>query len=224
MVNKLTVDSSYEIFEGLYGRGREVAPSQALDTSKHLQYWKKCSGCAKHTQELGWVVLGPVMSRYTSQEYYDFEQGKHATPLPQYGQYPAGKSSSGANSKYDVVEPERRFEPLIEQNGFREIPIDQMIAYNWHRIPVMVKYVPQLAEVQSYPCEYGCSNRVFTNPEHLKTHISVKHQNVEQPAAIGQEISKAIDAVTSRDNSMSPEAIATIVMAVREAMKIESPK
>ena len=218
MVN---IDPNLEILEGMYGK-RDDVTSNTVQRSKHLQYWRKCQGCQIHTNDLGWIILGPAMSPYTATEYYEFQRGKHAEPLPQYGSYMAGHSSG---SKYDVVEANRRFEPLIELNGIKEIPLDQMIAYNWHRIPVIVKYVPELANIQEYKCTYGCAplTSTFTDPRHLQTHMKVWHQDVAQPAAIGQEISKAIEAVSSA-NQISPEAIAAIVMAVREALKAEQPK
>lgn len=214
----VTIDPNAEILAGLgLGNKNEVSTS-TVQRSKHLQYWKLCSGCQVHTEQLGWVILGPAMSPYTATEYYEFQRGKHATPLEKYGSYMAGKSSA---SKYDVVEPERRFEPLIEQNGLTEIPFDQMVAYNWHRIPVIVKYIPALADIIDYKCEYGCLNKLFNSETGLQLHIRVWHNDVAQPQAVGREISKAIEAV--KDSSgMSPDTIAAIVVAVREALRAES--
>lgn len=220
-----TQDANLDILEGLYGKPGEVVDAKAPKRSKELIYWRKCKGCQIHTQELGWITLGPAMGPYTAQEYFDFQQSKHAEPLAQYGAYPAGKSSS---SKYDVVTPERRFEPLIADfglKGIREIPFDQMRAYNWHRIPQIVQYFPRLQEVTDYPCEYGCPpNKKFTSPELLSQHVRVWHNDVAQPQAVGKEISKAIEAVAGGNNSISPETIAAIVMAVREAMSTTTPK
>ena len=224
MVNP-SLDSGIEILEGMRGIS---APTGVISGQqyKELQYWRKCKGCQIHTQELGWVVLGPAMSQHTAVEYFQYQRSKHAEPLDKYGTYVTGKASVGSDkSKYNVVESGYyRFEPLIEQNGFYEMPIDQMIAYNWHRYPAIVKYVPELADVEDFSCTY-CEGRRFTNPEHLRVHISAKHENVAQPVAIGKEISKAIEAVGgSGQTTMSPELIAQLVVAVREALRAESPK
>lgn len=225
MVNP-SLDSGIEILEGMRGVTNQITGAVTGQRYKELQYWRKCKGCQIHTQELGWIVLGPAMSQHTAVEYYQYQRSKHAEPLDKYGTYATGKASVGSDkSKYNVVESGfNRFEPLIEQNGFHEFPIDQMIAYNWHRYPTFVKYVPELANVEEFPCTY-CEGRRFTQPEHLRIHISAKHENVAQPVAIGKEISKAIESVgSSGGQSMSPEVVAQLVVAVREALRAESPK
>ena len=218
MVSEITPD----LFEGIFGKSLDEIESKPEERSKQVQYWRKCNGvyrgraCPIHTQELSWITLGPVMAKLTAQEYYDFQRSKHAEPLVKYGAYVLGKISAGSeNSKYDVAEADRRFEPLIEQNGLMEIPIDQMIAYNWHHIPVVVKYVPQLAQVVDVTCPH-CTGRTFTEQEHLQTHISAKHEAMQQSTAISSAVANAVSS-----GGMTPEGIAAIVMAVREAMKTE---
>lgn len=206
-----------DIFEGLFGKGEQIIAGGVTEKNKQLQYWKKCTGCQIHTEELGWVVIGPAMSEYTMQEYYSYLNHKHWTPLEKYGKYLIGFNK---NQPYDLTDPPRRFEALIKNDGVHEIPIDQMVAYNWHRIPAIAKYFPALQQVVDYQCEY-CPNKVYTQPEHLAIHTRIHHADVASSKAVGQEISKAIAAVTEKPN-FSPTDIAAIVVAVREALKSES--
>jgi len=219
MVNTPT-NISADIFESLFGSSEDTVAG-TVERSKQLMYWRKCSGCQIHREELGWIIVGPAMGNLTSQEFYEFQRSKHAEPLEKYGKYVVGNSR--ANGKYNITEGARRFEPLIELGGFHEIPLSQMKAYNWHRIPAIVKNVPELSEVVEYPCKYGCADRIFTTQEQLISHISVMHKDVAQPEAIGREISKVLE-VTQNSSGISPEAIAQIVVAVREALKASESK
>lgn len=213
----VTQTESAELFEGLFGKTQEVVAGGVAEKNKLIQYWKKCTGCQIHKDELGWVVIGPAMSEYTMQEYYTYLNHKHWVPLEKYGQYLIGNNP---NQKYDLTKPETRFQALADNNGIGEIPIDQMIAYNWHRIPAVAKYFPELQEVVDYRCEY-CPDKVYTQQQHLAVHTRIWHADVAQSKAVGQEISRAIGAVTA-GNSFSPTDIAAIVVAVREALKSES--
>lgn len=217
----VTQDPNMEILEGMYGRRSDDVVANTNNKTKRVQYWRKCGGCQIHTKELGWITLGPSMSLHTSVEYYEFQQSKHAQPLEKYGTFLAGHA---ANEKYDVVtQPHRRLEPLIEHNGIHEMPLDQMVAYNFHRIPVIVKYVPELANVVDHPCQFGCPpNKTFNSIESLQKHIKVWHADVAQPQAIGREISKAIDVIGER-SAVSPELISAVALAVRDALKTGSP-
>ena len=217
-VNEIPVeDASLAIIEGMLPNSKgEFGGALTGDKYKHLQYWRKCAGCQIHTQELGWITLGPAMGPHTAVEYYEFQRSKHAEPLEKYGIFLAGESKS---QKYNVIFPNERFLPLIEQNGFREIPIDQMIAYNWHRNKALVKVVPELANVVEYKCEYGCPpNKYWTTEASRQQHIRIWHSDVAQPQAVGKEISKAIDSI-NQSNQMTPELAALIAKAIKDALK-----
>jgi hypothetical protein len=164
-------------------------------------------------------MLGPVMGPNSANEFVDFQNSKHATPLTQYGQYLAGRN---ANNKYDITEPRQRFNYLIEGGGIGEFPTDQMIAYNWHRYPIIVKARPELEFVEDIQCQHGCSNRLFTSEKSYHDHISVMHKEVAQPEAIGRHFESAIKQMGNQ--SVDPATIAAIVAAVREAMTPEVAK
>lgn len=211
MVNDV-VNSGADVLTDMFGSS-VMAPiaSGITEKNKQLIYWKKCQGCQIHKKELGWVVVGTAMGPHTMNEYYTLLNHKHFTPLEKYGQWLIGKNSG---QKYDLTDSAHRFDALIMAGGLLEIPYDQMKAYNWHKFPEIVKYVPELANVIEYSCEY-CTDKVYTDAKHLAVHTKIWHQDVAQPKAIGQEISRAIAAVGSVNN----ENIAAIVAAVVAAMQ-----
>ena len=212
MVNDV---SGADIFAGMQQRDGNIIASSVARQTKQLQYWKKCSGCSKHSEELGWITIGPAMSPRTAVEYTEYQNSKHSTPLPQYGQYNVGINN---DSKYNLTDPERRYQALIELEGFKEFPLDQMIAYNWHRFPVLIKVRPELADVVDIKCEHGCANRLFTQLSHYQQHIQVVHKEVAQPEAIARQFRAAIESMNSNNTAMpSITEIATAVaLALRE--------
>lgn len=196
--------------------GGEIT-SSTVERGKRLQYWKKCEGCAIHTQEKGWVVLGPVMSPNTAMEFAEYQNSKHATPLTQYGQYLTGRVP---NQKYNITDAGERFRYIIEQDGIREFPIDQMIAYNWHRYEALQNIFPELKLVVDIHCEHGCVDRKFTSQDSYNAHINVMHKDVAQPEAIGRQFRAAIESM----NGNSSDNIAAIVAAVMAAMQTSTNK
>lgn len=211
MVNQ---PSGIEIFQGLNPSSNDLVISGSIQRGKQLQYWRKCAGCSRHVEELGWIVMGPVMTPLTAVEYTEYQQVKHSTPLPQYGQYFTGVVP---NQKYNVSRPEERFKAIIEQNGINEFPLDQMIAYNWHRIPLMQKLYPELAAIVDVECEYGCVDRKFSNPRHYQQHISAFHPEIVAPTAIGAQMSKAMAQHGSIDPAMLTQLVAAVVTAMKQA-------
>ena len=203
-----------DIVGGMVGAGFGNVPDMAASSSRdhRLQYWRSCAGCERHTEQHNWIILGPVMGPNSANEFVDFQNHKHATPLSEYGQYLAGRN---AHNKYDITESRQRFNYLIEAGGISEFPTDQMIAYNWHRFPIIVKARPELEFVVDIPCQHGCSNRLFTSESAYHDHISVMHKEVAQPEAIGRHFESAIKQM---NQPMDANAIAAIVAAVREAM------
>lgn len=208
----------------LAGMGNKVNEPilESASRSKEVQYWKKCTGCEYHTEELGWVTTGPVMTPRTAIEFTDFQANKHATPLPQYGHYIVGKV---AGQKYDLTDSQRRFQAIIELGGVHEFPLDQMIAYRWDKFPVMRQVQPALNDVKPIPCEYGCVGRTFITPNQLQNHMQVIHKEAVQPDAIGRHFSDAISKIgnTNNGNQLTAESIASIVAAVMSAYESKLP-
>lgn len=208
-----------DILAGM-GRGDAILPQSAAGRSKQIQYWKKCTGCSYHIEELGWVTTGPVMSPRTSIEYTEFQANKHSTPLDIYGQWTIGKVNG---QKYDLTDPPRRFQAIIELGGINEFPLDQMQAYNWHRFPIMTKVRPELLNVVEIPCVYGCSNRKFVGQDSYNNHINVMHKDVMAPEAMGRSLQAAISTMNT-NNQMNPETLASIVTAVMAAYDNKFPR
>jgi len=215
----VTNDPNIEILEGMSGgRALVVEGVRSGDRNKHLMYWRKCTGCQIHTQELGWITTGPAMGPLTGTEYFEFQQSKHAEPLEKYGKYLAGRNSE---AKYDITNPPERFHAMIEQGGWRDFPTDQLIAYNLHRNRAWRKYRPELEEVIDYPCTYGHADKIFNNEADLNKHIRIWHNDIAAPQAIGREISKIIESQSGGVNLNSTEGLAALVVAIKEALSTE---
>ena len=213
--------SGSDIVGGMIGAGFNNVPDFASSSSRdrRLQYWRSCPGCERHTEQHNWIILGPVMGPTSANAFVDFQNSKHATPLTEYGQYLSGMNR---NNKYDITEARQRFNYLIEGGGIGEFPVDQMIAYNWHRFPIIVKARPELEFVEDIACQHGCSNRLFTSESSYHDHISVIHKEVAQPEAIGRHFESAIKQMGNQQ--VDAATIAAIVAAVREAMTPEVAK
>lgn len=220
------LDEAINALQGIEGGPTGVDFQAPTQHSKEYIYWKLCTfeNCSQHSQR-GWVVIGPALQPRTAMEYSEFQQVKHATPLPQYGRNAAGKMVDGAT----------RLIPLIEAGGIHEIPIEQAVAYQWHRKPALVKLLPELEGIPTYPCNHGCDTRgprarVFNTTSGLEKHIKVMHKDVAQPAAIGREIGKVIEAmrpdqqsgtlgINLADATQMAALVKAIVVAIREDEK-----
>src|SRR3990167_2797318 len=215
-----TRSGNESILNGILGRQSNESLPQIMGTtrnSREVIYWRKCGGCSRHTNDFNWITTGPAMSTHTAVEYSEFQAFKHATPLPQYGRIVTGKVNG---QKYDITDPSTRFAYIIEAGGLHEFPIDQMIAYNWHKIPVIKQAVPQLADVVDIHCEHGCpTNRTFSQMAHYQDHISVMHKEVAQPEAIGRRFQEAVASLNKQQANVSPELLVQIVAAVAAAMQ-----
>lgn len=207
--------------------GQDIGQAVSLRRkNKSLQYWRKCSGtrpngqnCSIHTQDWNWITTGPVMSPLTAIEYSEFMASKHMTPLSEYGQYEVGLV---AGQDYNLSDQFSRFKAILDKGGLKEFPFDQMVAYNWHRIPLIREAFPALQEVVDIRCEHGCINRLFTKPSDYEAHCQVVHKDAEAPRAIGREFSAALDKMSGVGN-VSPEMIAAIVAATVKAMNTPAP-
>ena len=212
-----------DILSGMFGGNGEVPEvAGSAGRDRRLQYWRSCGGCPRHTEQNNWIILGPVMGPTSANDYVEFQNSKHATPLPQYGQYLAGKNR---NNKYDITEPTQRYRPIIEENGINEFPVDQMVAYNWHRFDVLKKVRPELAFVEDIKCQHGCPNRLFTSEGSYRAHINVMHKDVSQPEAIGRQFKEAIERLgTAQTQTLDVATITAIGIAIAQAMKGETPE
>jgi len=170
--------------------GADVGIQQG-QRSGRLQYWRKCQrkNCPRHTDkfananlEEGWIVVGPDMGAPI--EHARWINGKHMTPLPQYGSMDYGDLGA-ANAYY-------RFKQLIERGGLHEMPKAQIYAYNWDKIPEVMKYRTDLSPIKRIACELGCTNRDFVTNDDYQTHISGWHSEAKGVVAIGAELGKAM--------------------------------
>jgi hypothetical protein len=170
--------------------GPEVVAHQGRAGAGMLQYWRKCMrmGCPRHTdkftntnREMGWVIVGPDMG--SPIEHARWINSKHMTPLPQYGSMSYGVDGA--------ANPYTRFKQLIEKGGLRELPVDQIQAYNWDKIPEVAYAHPDLV-ISRIPCDLGCVNRDFLTEEIYKDHISGWHSEAKGTMAIGAELGKVM--------------------------------
>lgn len=206
---------SNEIVRGLQGHPdiKEGATFSRRDT-RRVMYWKMCQdeGCLQHQTRKGWITTGPARGRYSNVEFFEFEQGKHATPLDDYGSYIPDELSSPSGRQLNG----ERFTPLIEKDGIKEFPLDQLIAYNWHRIDAVVKAVPRLKEVKEFPCEHGCNpqRRVFKSPDELQKHYRGLHPEVAAPSEMGKHLERAMQQfATAQNKPLSSEELIALVIA-----------
>lgn len=206
--------------------GRDVGEAVSIRfKNKALQYWKKCSGvrengmpCSIHTQDLGWVTTGPVMTPLTANEYSEFSVSKHATPLPQYGAYEVGNVKG---QEYNITDQYSRFRAILDKGGLMEFPIDQMVAYGWHRTPIR-DIVPELQNFADIRCEMGCANRLFISEMDYINHCSVMHKETEAPKAIGKEFSKALENIQGLGSFNTEQMAQMLAMAMTMAKQMET--
>ena len=157
-------------------------------------YWKRCERerCFRHSDKLtgvnlqrGWVVTGP--SEASDPRGFDrYVRAKHMTPLPQYGAFPIGEASIITGGRTRLIE-------LVNRGGLLEVPLDQMIAYNWDKIPLLRMNVPALTGVNRWPCKYGCIGRDFTSQDGYKEHIKAIHENLMVQEATAETFKAAIE-------------------------------
>jgi len=204
--------------------GLSTFSSAAIPRSKdrQLQYWKfhTCpSTCSRHRDRKGWVTTGPSLSPYTAIEYTNFMEGKHAVPLDKsYGTdigFIKGRPDSGS-----MFDGETRFKLLLKNNGLHEMPDDQIIAYGWHRLPIVQALRPHI-QVVSIPCEYGCPDRIFNNDVELSLHVKAMHIDSAGARAVGKQIEKVIERVSALQG-IDPMQLAQIV--TQTVLQFESNK
>jgi hypothetical protein len=218
------VTENISIPEGIFGRQPNDQAMSSGRKNKQLQYWRKCTGrhngniCSIHRSDLGWITTGPVMTNLTAIEYTEFMASKHATPLPQYGQYEVGIVPG---QEFDLTGIEHgissRYKAIVFKNGIKEFPLDQMIAYNWHRIEPIREAFPALKEVVDISCTH-CPDRLFTQQKDLDTHTSIMHKESAAPEAIGNAIKQGMETVSGL-GQMTPEFLTQLSVAIATAIK-----
>lgn len=190
--------------------GSEIAIATRRRT-KEYQYWRGCEldNCNRHIEQRGWIIVGPSFQPYTAIEYVEFQQGKHATPLVEYG----------FSSHNMMIEGQTRYNKLIEQGGIKEFPKDQLTAYGWHRYPTIRLARSDLQfDEQEYACENGCPTtgpraRIFMAADDLAQHVRAVHQEAAAPAAVGNAIAKAMQG----QNNDITSVIAAVMVALKDA-------
>ncbi len=179
---------------------------------KKLMYFRLCDGetCSVHPQGEGWVTMGPASGVITAQEHAEFSEAKHATPLTAYGRHDLDA----------VANPSTRYGPLISEGGIKELPIGQMRAFGWHRIPAVVALVPELADTVEYYCENGCPKagkrgRWFLSEDILKKHTEALHRDAAAPAAVGRHIVQALKDVSEYQAMDTERLVATVILGIK---------
>lgn len=112
------------------------------------------------------------------------------------------------------------------------IPADQLVAYGLHRLPGIKDLRPDLAEAVDIECETeGCQNqgdgrrKRFAGVNRaaaeraLDMHMA-SHTGGEGARSAGRELTKALEAMESRGNSLNAEAIAVAVAAAMKALGV----
>ena len=184
---RLILTGSEDVVEARIVEGR---------VNRQIMYWRACPSrlhpnCEQHKNNQDFIIMGPAMSRYTSQEYSDFIDVKHAEPLTQYGSQEAG----------DMWKAETRFGQIIAKGGLKEFSIQQMVDLGWHELPGVLAARPELKGAVTLLCPQKCARRKFYGitleqaQGSLTKHMAVMHRDTVGPAAIGAEMAKAISQI-----------------------------
>lgn len=201
-------------------RGFGVPTDGALSArrrQREVMYWRifACTPdqCQAHKHSKGWISVGPKLSPQTAVEYTEFMQNKHAQPLTKYG------SDVGLNPRGggELQNPATRFDPILRTpGGINEFPDEQIIAYNWHKIPEVLATRPHLADVPDIKCEYGCPNHSFNNEAAYNKHLRAMHQEVSSAKAVGDQVGKLLEVNRVNTGLNTTELAAAIATAVMQ--------
>jgi hypothetical protein len=151
--------------------------------------------------------VGP--DQYSDQPGFQrFKEIKHMTPLPQYGYMPW--SVAGASH------PSLRFKKLLETpGGINEIPISQIISFEWDKIPEVRAVRPDVPLVDRIPCEFGCAGRDFITRDDYNQHIQARHEEATAAQALGGAITGAV--------APQPVDPNTLAAAIAAALQVVLP-
>lgn len=228
---ELTADQRTAIIGALSGAGVGEVITPRSRRIRRLQYFKRCErpNCPSHRSMKGWIVVGP--SRETNPaEHEEWIQFKHMTPLPkEFGHEVYGEKNGYMVGTPAGSQPFRYARILMHPQGMAQFPIDQIIAYGWHRIPDMLKLMTPEQRRQAEAvfeaetiCPYGCPDPVrrdmqmrFYSEEMRDAHLHAFHRGADMAritaAAIGEELRKATSGVDE-------QTIAAVVSAVMNAL------
>lgn len=190
---------------------------------RHLMYWAKCArpDCFYHRDQRGYIfhhvgTLGPG----GPQQVAEFAEHTHATPLPEFGQWPANNqavhgdrddSVPGLNSAdFNPNSPWGNFKWLFTApGGLDRMPIEQFIQCGFHRDPVLAKHRwKEIEETTIYYCEHCPNNeRYFTQIAHLNSHSSVMHKAELAAQINSREMGKIWAAQTASTNHVLGELL-----------------
>jgi|SRR3990172_356611 len=198
------------------GTGPSVNLSSARH-SKEIQYWRLCiiPECEQHLDNKGWITVAPAYSPRTALQCEEFRIAKHAQPLDvKYGRQASGEMFSGPT----------RFLPLIRTGGIHLMPLDQMVAYGWHRRSAYVRAIPELAKIVDIPCEHGCPTvgpraRLFVTLQDYQDHCTVMHRDAVGVDAMGRQITKALGTMQDIQQRWSKEELVQLAAAIASAIK-----
>jgi hypothetical protein len=194
----------------------------ALRSAHHI-YFRMCADiqCGKHhsldsgiNESAGWITIGPDRAS-NAIEHTRYIEDKHMTPMPEYGRMPVGMMGA-SNSAL-------RFRWLLEHpsgRGLFEMPISQIAAYGWDKIPEVRAIRTDCAQITRIPCGHGCVNRDFLTDSQYKGHIQVRHAEVATSVAIGDAVKGAV-AGAGGGGTVSPTDLATAVVAVLHQLQAQ---
>lgn len=217
----VTEPSPAELAAAIAGVPFDTAPMEqsARKREREIQYWKlhaTCSPmCMRHRDRKGWVTTGPTLSAFSAIEYTNFMESKHAVPLSKaYGTDSGliiGKPDSGT-----MYGGGTRFHLLIKNGGISEFPDEQLIAYGWHRIPLVQRTREGMAErvVLDIKCEYGCPDRLFTQESHYTTHVAAMHQDSAGARAVGKQFQDVLKTQGNSPGVNTTELATAIALAI----------
>jgi hypothetical protein len=216
----VALDAAYAINQ--QWRPVEERQNRAALRSAHHVYFRMCpdQGCLRHrgldsgiNERAGWITIGPDRAS-NSIEHTRYIEDKHMTPLPEYGRMPVGMLGASNASL--------RFKALLEHpsgRGIFEIPLTQLAAYGWDKIPEVRAIRTDCETITRISCGHGCVNRSFLTDDQYKVHIQAKHAEVASSVAIGEAVKGA---VALNQQAFDPTQLATAVVAVIQQLNTQA--
>src|SRR5690606_734425 len=110
---------------------------------------------------------------------------------------------------------------ILDKGGLMEFPIDQMVAYGWHRTPIR-DIVPELQNFVDIRCEMGCANRLCISEMDYSNHCSVMAKETEAPKAIAKEFSKALENIQGLGSFNNEQMAQMLAIAITMAKQMET--
>ena len=215
MSNVSELDLVGSLNPGMVGSDRGFFVNKRRDRS--YIYYRRCTipECERHTTDKGYIIIGPQTNQHQIAEPYDFQMGKHATPLDV--KYIAPEPNSGIHPTDELMNSKTTWVPLLRNGGIREMPIEQMRDLGWHRNKTIASYITELSVFTDIPCDYGCPTvgrdaRLFNNMQDYESHVAVMHSEIQAPRTIGKMIA-------DNQGGTSKELVTAFAEAMKQVMK-----